>query len=121
MGYLSAQALRAARIVVDIGMHLGYKDDNGIVWNAESSRKLLNEQALLDEDHSRSETDRYLGWPGQAISYKVGERVWMSAREDAKVRLGANFNLKRFHSYALKLGPMGLDPFAAEMKLWQGQ
>ena len=121
MGYLSAQALRAARIVVDIGMHLGYKDFDGNVWNAESSRKLLNEQALLDEDHSRSETDRYLGWPGQAISYKVGERVWMTAREDAKARLGSNFNMKKFHSYALKLGPMGLDPFAAEMKLWSGQ
>lgn len=120
MGYLSAQALRAARIVVDIGMHLGYTDFNGNVWNAESSRKLLNEQALLDEDHSRSETDRYLGWPGQAISYKVGERVWMAAREDAKGRLGANFNMKKFHSYALKIGPMGLDPFAAEMAAWDG-
>ncbi|CAB4855842.1 MAG: DUF885 family protein [Actinobacteria bacterium] len=120
MGYLSGQALRAARIVVDIGMHLGYSDFDGNVWNAESSRKLLNEQALLDEDHSRSETDRYLGWPGQAISYKVGERVWMAAREEAKARLGDGFNMKKFHSYALKIGPMGLDPFAAEMKNWNG-
>ena len=120
MGYLSAQALRAARIVVDIGMHLGYTDFDGNVWNAESSRKLLNEQALLDEAHSRSETDRYLGWPGQAISYKVGERVWMAAREDAKTRLGSAFNMKKFHTYALKIGPMGLDPFAAEMALWDG-
>lgn len=121
MGYLSGQALRAARIVVDIGMHLGYTDFDGNVWNAESSRKLLNEQALLDEDHSRSETDRYLGWPGQAISYKVGERVWMSAREDAKGRLGANFNMKKFHTFALKIGPMGLDTFAEEMKRWDGK
>lgn len=120
MGYLSAQALRAARIVVDIGMHLGYTDFDGNVWNAESSRKLLNEQALLDEAHSRSETDRYLGWPGQAISYKVGERVWMKAREDAKVRLGNKFNMKKFHTYALKIGPMGLDPFAVEMANWDG-
>ncbi len=121
MGYLSAQALRAARIVVDIGMHLGYTDSDGNVWNAESSRKLLNEQALLDEAHSRSETDRYLGWPGQAISYKVGERVWMKSREDAKVRLGATFNMKRFHTFALKIGPMGLDTFAEEMKNWDGE
>ena len=120
MGYLSAQALRAARIVVDIGMHLGYTDFDGNVWNAESSRKLLNEQALLDEAHSRGETDRYLGWPGQAISYKVGERVWMAAREDARRRLGSAFNMKRFHTYALKIGPMGLDPFAAEMAAWDG-
>ena len=120
MGYLSAQALRAARIVVDIGMHLGYSDFNGEVWNADSARKLLNEQALLDEEHSRSETDRYLGLPGQAISYKVGERVWMKAREDARVRLGAAFSLKKFHSYALKIGPMGLDPFATELANWDG-
>jgi uncharacterized protein (DUF885 family) len=120
MGYLSAQALRAARIVVDIGMHLGYTDFDGNVWNAESSRKILNEQALLDEAHSRSETDRYLGWPGQAISYKVGERVWMKSREDAKVRLGAAFNMKKFHTFALKIGPMGLDTFAEEMKNWDG-
>jgi uncharacterized protein (DUF885 family) len=121
MGYLSGQALRAARIVVDIGMHLGYTDFEGNVWNAESSRKLLNEQALLDQEHSRSETDRYLGWPGQAISYKVGGRVWMEAREGARARLGGGFNMKKFHSYALKIGPMGLDPFAAEMKNWNGE
>jgi uncharacterized protein (DUF885 family) len=121
MGYLSGQALRAARIVVDIGMHLGYKDENGNVWNAESAYETLVNKALMDEDFARSEIDRYLGWPGQAISYKVGEKVWMQSREDAKQRLGAAFELKKFHSYALKLGPMGLDPFAAEMQRWDGK
>lgn len=121
MGYLSAQGLRAARIVVDIGMHCGYKDFNGEVWNAESAFKILHERALLDEISARSEVDRYLGWPGQAISYKVGERFMMEAREDAKKRLGNDFNLKKFHSYVLNLGPMGLDPFKAEMAVWNGQ
>lgn len=120
MGYLSAQGLRAARIVVDIGMHCGYKDFNGEIWNAESAFKLLHERALLDEISARSEVDRYLGWPGQAISYKVGERFWMDCREAAKQRLGAKFELKRFHSFALNLGPMGLDPFQREMALWDG-
>jgi len=120
MGYLSAQGLRAARIVVDIGMHCGYKDFNGEVWNAESAFKLLHERALLDEISARSEVDRYLGWPGQAISYKVGERFWMDCREAAKQRLGAKFDLKKFHSFALNLGPMGLDPFKREMALWDG-
>ena len=120
MGYLSAQGLRAARIVVDIGMHCGYKDFNGEVWNAESAFKLLHERALLDEISARSEVDRYLGWPGQAISYKVGERFWMDCREEAKQRLGSKFELKKFHSFALKLGPMGLDPFKREMALWDG-
>ena len=120
MGYLSAQGLRAARIVVDIGMHCGYKDFNGEVWNAESAFKLLHERALLDEISARSEVDRYLGWPGQAISYKVGERFWMECREAAKERLGAKFELKKFHAFALALGPMGLDPFKREMALWDG-
>lgn len=120
MGFLSAQALRAARVVVDIGMHLGYTDETGNVWNAKSAYELLMNSALLDHDHASSEVDRYLGWPGQAISYKVGERVWMRAREDAKQRLGAKFSLKKFHSYALKLGPMGLDPFEKEMSRWDG-
>lgn len=120
MGFLVGQALRAARIVVDIGMHLGYTDYDGGVWNAESAREVLINRALLEEDFAVSEVDRYLGLPGQAISYKVGERVWMKTREDAKERLGANFSLKKFHAYALKLGPMGLDPFAVEMSHWNG-
>jgi uncharacterized protein (DUF885 family) len=120
MGYLSAQGLRAARVVVDIGMHCGYKDFDGNVWNADSAFKILHERALLDEISARSEVDRYLGWPGQAISYKVGERFWMEARESAKVRLGSRFELKKFHAFALGLGPMGLDPFQREMALWDG-
>ncbi|MBU3692521.1 MAG: DUF885 domain-containing protein [Candidatus Nanopelagicaceae bacterium] len=120
MGYLSAQGLRAARIVVDIGMHCGYTDFDGQVWNAQSAFKLLHERALLDEISARSEVDRYLGWPGQAISYKVGERFWMDCREAAKQRLGSKFELKKFHSFALNLGPMGLDPFKREMALWDG-
>jgi uncharacterized protein (DUF885 family) len=97
-----------------------FKDENGNVWNAQSAYETLVNKALLDEDFARSEVDRYLGWPGQAISYKVGEKVWMKTRADAKERLGSHFSLKKFHSYALKLGPMGLDPFAEEMRRWNG-
>jgi len=121
MGFLSAQALRATRIVIDIGMHLGYTDENGRVWDAVSGREALMNKALLDEHHATSETDRYLGWPGQAISYKVGEREWIAARENAKKRLGGEFSLKRFHAHALKIGPMGLDTFGQELALWDGK
>ncbi len=120
MGFLSAQAMRAARVVVDIGLHLGYKDENGSAWNYESAVTLLVSHALLDEDFARSEVERYLGIGGQAISYKVGERVWMNARADAKKRLGDGFSLKKFHAFALELGPMGLDPFMDEMSKWDG-
>ena len=121
MGFLSAQALRATRIVIDIGMHLGYTDENGRVWDATSGREALMNKALLDEHHATSETDRYLGWPGQAISYKVGEREWIAARENAKKRLGNEFSLKQFHAHALRIGPMGLDTFAQELAIWDGK
>jgi uncharacterized protein (DUF885 family) len=120
MGYLSAQAMRATRVVIDIGMHLGYTNPYGKLWDAETGFRALVDQALVNEDFARSEIDRYLGWPGQAIAYKVGERVWLRAREDAKNRLGAKFNIKNFHNYALKLGPMGLDPLEATLANWQG-
>ena len=120
MGFLSSQALRAVRVVIDIGLHLGYEDENGKVWNYDSAVALLVSHALLDEDFAKSEVERYLGIGGQAISYKVGERVWINAREDAKKRLGDRFSLKKFHAFALKLGPMGLDPFADELSKWDG-
>jgi len=119
LGYLSGQALRAARIVVDIGMHCGYTDFDGNVWNADSAFNLLVERGILAPDFAKSEIERYLGWPGQAISYKVGERVWMKVREDAKARLGAKFDIKAWHNYALKIGPMGLDMFEKEMASFQ--
>jgi uncharacterized protein (DUF885 family) len=121
MGHLSAQAWRAVRVVVDIGMHLGYKDEKGETWTAQSAVDFLVNKALLEETFAKSEVDRYLGLPGQAISYKVGERVWMRIREDARKRLGGDFSLKKFHSFALKLGPMGLDPFEEEMSAWDGR
>ncbi|OIQ75629.1 hypothetical protein GALL_427000 [mine drainage metagenome] len=120
MGYLSAQAMRAARVVVDIGMHLGFAGPDGAPWNAESATKVMIERGLIEPDFAASEVERYLGMPGQAISYKVGERFWLDAREGARQRLGEAFSLKAFHAYALLIGPMGLDPFAGEMGDWQG-
>lgn len=119
LGYLSGQALRAARIVVDIGMHCGYEDFDGNLWNADSAFNLLVERGMLAPDFAKSEVERYLGWPGQAISYKVGERIWLKVREDTKARLDSEFNIRTWHSYALKIGPMGLDMFEREMASFQ--
>jgi uncharacterized protein (DUF885 family) len=120
LGYLSGQALRAARIVVDIGMHLGLDDFDGKPWNAESAFNLMVERALIEPDFAQSEIERYLSWPGQAISYKVGERIWMEIREETKQRLGSAFDLRTFHNYALKIGPMGLDSLRVEMRSFNG-
>jgi uncharacterized protein (DUF885 family) len=122
MGYLMCQAMRAARLVVDIGLHLEYTDPyEGNVWNFDSAVKFMEEFALLNHDYAVSEVKRYLSWAGQAITYKIGEKVWLEAREDAKKRLGDKFDLKKFHNYALKLGPMGLDILQDELFKWNGK
>jgi uncharacterized protein (DUF885 family) len=132
LGFLACQALRAARVMVDIGLHLelaapddlgelgSLGDCSGKVWTAAMAVCVLEEMAIQPHDMSVSEVDRYLGLPAQAISYKVGERAWLRSREEAKARLGDDFSLKRFHAYALALGPMGLDPFENEVRKWTG-
>jgi uncharacterized protein (DUF885 family) len=75
----------------------------------------LTANCSSDEPTLRFELDRYLGWPGQAPSYKVGERIWLEAREEARRRKGRSFNLRQFHADALNLGALGLDPLRAAL------
>ncbi|HEY1485428.1 MAG TPA: DUF885 domain-containing protein [Micromonosporaceae bacterium] len=121
LGMLDAQAFRACRVIVDIGMHLELEipADNpfgfhpGERWTPELGWEFLRAHCRVPEEQLRFELNRYLGWPGQAPAYKVGERIWLSARDDAKKRRGAAFDLKTFHREALNLGSLGLDPFRA--------
>ncbi len=121
MGLLSSQALRAVRVVIDIGMHLELEIPErepyhgGETWTPELALPFLIERSFFPEKMLASEVDRYLGWPGQAISYKVGEREWLAARDSAKQSLGPEFDLKSFHKSALELGPMGLQQLRDEM------
>ena len=121
LGMLRAQALRAARVVVDIGLHLGLAipddepDIGGRTWTPELAHPFLVQHSLFPREFLASEVDRYLGLPGQAISYKVGEREWLTARAEARATLGSDFDLKRFHATALDLGPMGLDQLRREL------
>jgi uncharacterized protein (DUF885 family) len=116
LGMLDGQMLRAARVVVDLGVHLqlpippgtGWHD--GEVWNAELAWEFLRSHVRMEEKMLRFELNRYLGWPGQAPSYKLGERIWLLARDEAMARKGDDFDLKEFHSQALALGSLGLDP-----------
>ncbi len=121
MGMLAAQAMRAVRVVVDIGMHLelpipGHERYHpGETWTPELALPFVIERSRFPEQFMRSEVDRYLGWPGQAISYKVGERVWLECRDDARKRKGGDFDLKAFHTYGLDLGGMGLGLLREEL------
>jgi uncharacterized protein (DUF885 family) len=123
LGMLDAQAFRAARVVVDIGMHLELPipADNpfgfapGETWTPELGWEFLRAHCRVPDENLRFELNRYLGWPGQAPAYKVGERIWLQAREDAKARKGASFDLKAFHRAALDLGGLGLDPLKAAL------
>lgn len=116
------QQLRAARVVLDIGMHLelpipaGTGFHEGQRWNRDLGWEFLRAHCGPETDsHVDFEIDRYLGRPGQALAYKVGEKVWLDAREAARRAAGDAFDLKEFHRRALDLGPMGLDLLRREL------
>ena len=121
LGMLRAQAMRAVRVVVDIGMHLELSIPArehyhpGETWTPALALPFVIERSKFPADFMASEVDRYLGLPGQAISYKVGERVWLRGRDDARARAGSSFDLKEFHRAALDLGPMGLGQLEREL------
>ena len=121
LGYLYAQAFRAARIVIDTGIHCGFAIPQssswhpGEQWTPELMLEFLSAHSSSDDEFNRSEINRYLGWPGQAISYKLGERVWLDLRDDAKKKYGASFDLRKWHAHALDLGNLGLDLLKSEM------
>ncbi|GAA4226712.1 DUF885 domain-containing protein [Actinomadura meridiana] len=116
------QQFRAARVILDIGMHLeleipaGTGFHEGERWTPELGFEFLRAHSgpVPDADVA-FEIDRYLGRPGQAIAYKLGEKIWLEAREESRRRDGAAFNLKDFHRRALDLGPMGLDLLRTEL------
>ncbi len=124
MGYLDAQMMRAIRVVIDLGMHLELTipDDSplapGQTWTPELGEEFFGMHSGRPASFIRSEVIRYLGWPGQAISYKLGERVWLEGRAAAKAAheaRGEAFDLKEWHMSALSLGALGLDDLATEL------
>jgi len=112
-GLLCSQLMRACRVVIDIGMHLGMiipKDavfHSGDIWTFDLAVEMLRDYGLMSPVGARSEVTRYLGWPAQAISYKVGEQFILDLRAQAEHE--AWFTLKEFHRRILVSGPVGLD------------
>lgn len=116
MGMLNAQRMRAARVVFDIGVHcempipaewaeqLGVEP--GTIWTSDLGYEFLKLNLDESEGHLRFEFLRYLGWPGQAPSYKIGERLWLELRDQA---LRRGDDMRAFHTRALLLGSVGLD------------
>lgn len=121
LGVYGAQLWRAARIVIDLGLHLGYPipRGNGLTsatsWDPQTAARFLADVAGTDPVTAAWEVDRYLGWPGQALAFKVGAKLWTDARDEQRRTKGKAFDPKQFHMEALRLGPMGLDALRAAL------
>lgn len=110
LGMLDGQRMRAARVVLDIGVHLGKpRPDGAGAWTGEYAFEFMGANVNMPDEFVRFEVHRYLGWPGQAPSYKVGQRIWEQLRAELRRREGDAFDIRRFHSRALALGGVGLD------------
>lgn len=116
LGMLDGQRMRAARVVIDIGVHLRKPHPDGGVWNAERALATMREHVHMDDAFLRFEVNRYLGWPGQAPSYKVGQRIWEQLRDEVRAREGADWDERAFHSRALAIGGVGLDTLRVALR-----
>ena len=128
LGYLDAQQMRAVRVIIDIGMHLELEipHDQGVAepfhpwerWTPALAREFFGLNSGRPAEFGDSELIRYLGGPGQAISYKLGERAWLAGRDAARSahrQRGETFDLKAWHMAALRQGSLGLDDLVAEL------
>ncbi|MFI0942695.1 DUF885 domain-containing protein [Streptomyces sp. NPDC021020] len=121
LGYLDAQMMRAVRVIIDIGMHaeLEIPADSpfhpGERWTPELGQEFFGRHSGRPAAFVESEIVRYLGMPGQAIGYKLGERAWLLGREAARAAHGDAFDLKAWHMAALSQGSLGLDDLLAEI------
>jgi uncharacterized protein (DUF885 family) len=130
MGYLTGQQIRAIRVIIDLGMHLELEipaDQGGAEpfavgqrWTPELALEFFGLNSGLSQEYLNSEIVRYLEMPGQAIGYKLGERAWLAGREEARRRLGPDFDLKAWHTAALASGSLGLDDLVAELGVLGG-
>ncbi|MET9962645.1 DUF885 domain-containing protein [Streptomyces sp. NPDC006326] len=121
LGYLDCQMMRAARVIVDLGMHLELEipADSpfhpGERWTVELAQEFFALHSGRPADFIESEVTRYLSMPGQAIGYKLGERAWLLGRDNARAAHGESFDLKAWHMAALSQGSLGLDDLVDEL------
>ena len=126
LGMLKASALRAARVVIDIGIHLDLPlppaeaRRHGERWTFAVATEVLRDRGRIAAHRLHPEVVRYCGMPAQATAYKLGERAWMAARDEARTRLGPAFDLKSWHTAALSLGPVQLEDLPTALRTATG-
>ena len=116
LGMLDGQRMRAARVVLDIGVHLGKPMPDGSGrWTGNAAFAFMAQHVNMNDPFVRFEVIRYLGWAGQAPSYKVGQRLWEELRDDAQTAAGDAWDPTSFHRRALGLGSIGLATLRATL------
>jgi uncharacterized protein (DUF885 family) len=111
LGKLSFDAWRASRLVVDTGIH-------AMGWTRAQAESFMREHTALTEINIQNEVDRYIGWPGQALAYKVGQLEIFKLRDEAKQQLGDRFDLKAFHAVVLGAGAVTLPVLDERVRAW---
>jgi uncharacterized protein (DUF885 family) len=111
LGKLSFDAWRASRLVVDTGIH-------AMGWTRARAEQFMREHTALTEINISNEVDRYIGWPGQALAYKVGQLEIFKLRDEAKAALGDDFDLKQFHGVVLGAGAVTLPVLDERVRAW---
>ncbi|WP_415273664.1 DUF885 domain-containing protein [Aquiluna sp. Uisw_065] len=116
LGMLDGQRMRAARVVLDIGVHLGKpRLDGSGTWDFDYALEFMGKNVNMSKEFVKFEVTRYFGWPGQAPSYKIGQRIWEQVRDDYAMKKGDDFDIKLFHKTALNLGGLGLSTLQKAM------
>jgi len=110
-GLLSMEMWRACRLVMDVGIH--WKG-----WTRDQAVACLKDNSALSDKNIQNETDRYIGWPGQALGYKIGQLKFEQLRNEARAALGAKFDYRRFHDVVLDEGPMPLSVLERRVRAW---
>jgi uncharacterized protein (DUF885 family) len=114
-GMLSYQAWRASRLVVDTGIH-------ALGWTREQAQAYMHDNTALSDHEIQTEVDRYISWPGQALSYYLGEMAIIESRRKAEAALGDRFDVRAFHDTVLQLGSVPLPVLKARIDtfIWDG-
>jgi uncharacterized protein (DUF885 family) len=110
-GRLTYEMWRACRLVIDTGIHT-----KG--WSRKQAQDYLANNTALSLHEITTEIDRYISWPAQALSYKLGEYTIWQLRRDAESRLGESFDLRGFHDFILALGSVPLEILKDEVNRW---